>query len=98
MPVLVDGSVWSLALRRSAPDQTHQSALNRLIVAGEVRIIGPIRQECLSGIANPVISGGCAIACGRLRIFLYFGTTTNSPPPSTTRAGRVAFKGPTLTF
>lgn len=52
MDVLVDSTIWSLALRRRSPDFVHAGALDRLIVAHQVRMIGPIRQECLSGIAN----------------------------------------------
>ena len=52
MKVLVDTSVWSLALRRRSP--THQAVdeLRRLIVSGRAAIIGPIRQEILSGIRD----------------------------------------------
>jgi predicted nucleic acid-binding protein len=51
MKVLVDTSVWSLALRRgrqspSAPVQE----LKNLISTHRVQIIGPIRQEILSGV------------------------------------------------
>ena len=57
MKVLVDSSVWSLALRRApkspklraAPDDEARE-LARLIVEGNVGLIGPIRQEVLSGI------------------------------------------------
>ncbi len=53
MKVLVDTSVWSLALRRgklsiSAPAQE----LRQLIQDHRVQMIGPIRQEILSGIRN----------------------------------------------
>ena len=58
MQVLVDTSIWSLALRR------HKSALNEaeneqvgtlseLVQDGRARLIGPIRQELLSGIREP---------------------------------------------
>ena len=51
MNVIVDTSVWSLALRRSGtPDDPLASALQKLISDLRVRIIGPIRQEILSGI------------------------------------------------
>ena len=55
MKVLVDTSVWSAALRR---DQGKRSAapevdeLRRLIADHRVEIIGPIRQELLSGIRD----------------------------------------------
>lgn len=54
--VIVDTSVWSLALRRK---RKHPSAdvvtteLARLVDAGEALIAGPIRQELLSGVAVP---------------------------------------------
>ena len=51
MKVLVDTSVWSLALRRRAgPEHEAASALKALVIQGRVAIIGPIRQELLSGI------------------------------------------------
>jgi hypothetical protein len=53
MKVVVDTSVWSLALRRDkqsifAPAQE----LSQLIQDHRVQMIGPIRQEILSGIRN----------------------------------------------
>jgi len=54
MRVLVDTSVWSLALRRAQPsDRTDSAELHRLIRDHLVEIIGPIRQEILSGIREP---------------------------------------------
>lgn len=51
MRVLVDTSVWSLALRRRPPLETPEAReLRVLIDQGRVAIIGPIRQELLSGI------------------------------------------------
>lgn len=52
MNVLVDTSVWSLALRRSAPADPAVGELQRLIDSLQVEIIGPIRQEILSGIRD----------------------------------------------
>lgn len=53
MSVLVDTSVWSLALRRRAAKASrHVKVLRGLIEDGRVRMIGPVRQELLSGIAN----------------------------------------------
>jgi predicted nucleic acid-binding protein len=53
MRVLVDTSVWSLALRRARPSRTPVVAeLRALIEEGRVAIIGPIRQELLSGIRD----------------------------------------------
>jgi predicted nucleic acid-binding protein len=55
--VLVDTSVWSLVLRRSSrvlnPHQTELAqALRRLVDEGSARVIGPVRQEILSGIRD----------------------------------------------
>ena len=54
MKVLVDTSVWSLALRRSraGPDPIVEE-LRHLIDEGRVAIVGPIRQELLSGVRTP---------------------------------------------
>lgn len=52
MKVLVDTSVWSLALRRQAKATSEPiaGALITLIEDGRVAIKGPIRQEIISGI------------------------------------------------
>ncbi len=51
MRVLVDTSVWSTALRRSkGADPTVAVELRNLILEHRVEIIGPIRQELLSGL------------------------------------------------
>lgn len=51
MKVLVDTSVWSLAFRRNvASDEPVVHELTELIKEVRVQIIGPIRQEILSGI------------------------------------------------
>jgi predicted nucleic acid-binding protein len=53
MSVLIDTSVWSLALRRNTPRQNPEAEeLRRLISIHETEIIGPIRQEVLSGICD----------------------------------------------
>jgi predicted nucleic acid-binding protein len=49
MRVLVDTTVWSLVIRRRAPDLVLRKAVEELIAQNAVEIIGPIRQECLSG-------------------------------------------------
>jgi predicted nucleic acid-binding protein len=53
--VLVDTSVWSLALRRRAGDLNSQERLlvgewTSLVAGGRAKIIGLVRQEALSGI------------------------------------------------
>ena len=50
MKVLVDTSVWSLVLRRRAPDASLEKALGELVDEGRVLVIGPVRQEILSGV------------------------------------------------
>ena len=51
MKVLVDTSVWSLALRRRVSgNQPAVDELRSLVNEGRVAIIGPIRQELLSGL------------------------------------------------
>jgi predicted nucleic acid-binding protein len=58
MRLLVDTCVWSLALRRrdravlSSTEQRLLAALTEAIRDGRVVIVGPIRQEILSGIRN----------------------------------------------
>jgi len=51
MKVLVDTSVWSLVLRRNEPNDI-AIRLSDLIFDNLVVIIGPIRQELLSGISD----------------------------------------------
>ena len=51
MKVLVDTSVWSLALRRNEQSEISRK-LEDLILSSLVVMIGPIRQEVLSGISN----------------------------------------------
>lgn len=51
MNVLVDTCVWSLALRRSSPQDTPiVRELRELISEQRVVMLGPVRQEILSGI------------------------------------------------
>lgn len=58
MRVLVDTSVWSLALRRGRPSTAAiTDELSALIDEGRVAMIGPIRQELLSGIRDPAVVG-----------------------------------------
>lgn len=55
MMVLVDTPIWSLALRRRNADlnpreQRLTAALRELIENGRAQLVGPVRQELLSGI------------------------------------------------
>ncbi len=53
MKVVVDTSVWSLALRRVGQSSNFPvQELRNLIRDHRVQMIGPIRQEILSGIHN----------------------------------------------
>lgn len=53
MNVLVDTSVWSLALRRQRPAHAPETAeLAELVREGRVSLLGPVRQELLSGITE----------------------------------------------
>lgn len=58
MIVLVDTSVWSLALRRQQENLNSQQlrlrrALEELVMEGRAQLMGVIRQELLSGIRHP---------------------------------------------
>ena len=50
--VLVDTTCWSLVLRRKEPEHAIASKVGSLIRRGRVAIIGPIRQELLSGVSE----------------------------------------------
>jgi predicted nucleic acid-binding protein len=57
MPVLVDTSIWSLLFRRdqeklNARERQAVDDLRSLVADKRIRVIGPIRQELLSGIRN----------------------------------------------
>jgi predicted nucleic acid-binding protein len=50
MKILVDTCVWSLVLRRDGKAAAHTAELQNLILDNLVQMIGPVRQELLSGI------------------------------------------------
>ena len=52
MKVLVDTCIWSQVLRHKLPDTDLSKKLQELIRNAKVAIIGPIRQELLSGISQ----------------------------------------------
>lgn len=53
MRVLVDTSVWSMALRRKRTvDDPAVAELRELIKESRVQLIGPVRQEILSGLRH----------------------------------------------
>ncbi|MGI8604915.1 MAG: type II toxin-antitoxin system VapC family toxin [Verrucomicrobiales bacterium] len=54
MNVLVDTSVWSLALRRRTGHVSpHAVVLREIIAEGRAVLLGVVRQEVLSGIRHP---------------------------------------------
>ena len=58
--ILVDTSIWSLALRRrsaalSAEEHRLVEEWTRLVTEGLATLIGPIRQEILSGVRRPEV-------------------------------------------
>lgn len=53
MKVIVDTSVWSLAFRRNEPvEDGYVCELKELIKETRAQLIGPVRQELLSGIKS----------------------------------------------
>lgn len=53
MKVLVDTCVWSHTLRHKKPDTALTAKLAELVHDGRAVLIGPVRQELLSGISRP---------------------------------------------
>ena len=53
MKVLVDTCIWSHVLRHKNPNTDLTEKLQDLIKDGRVVMIGPVRQELLSGISDP---------------------------------------------
>jgi len=52
MKVLADTCIWSHVLRHKNPDPELSARLKDLIDDGRIVMIGPVRQELLSGISN----------------------------------------------
>ncbi|MFH1856925.1 MAG: PIN domain-containing protein [Candidatus Omnitrophota bacterium] len=52
MKVLIDTCIWSQVLRHKNPNKELSKKLQDLINDARISIIGPIRQELLSGISN----------------------------------------------
>lgn len=52
MKILVDTCVWSAVFRRRSPDPELAARLKDLIESDRAAMIGPIRQELLSGISD----------------------------------------------
>ncbi len=53
MKILVDTCIWSQVLRKKTPNSNLTIQLKDFISDGRVVMIGPIRQELLSGISTP---------------------------------------------
>ena len=53
MKALVDTCIWSEVLRYRHPDESLANRVKDLIHDGRVVMIGPVRQELLSGISDP---------------------------------------------
>lgn len=54
MKVVIDTSVWSLALRRRTPHKSpHTTLLREVIIDGRAILLGVVRQEVLSGVRFP---------------------------------------------
>ena len=74
MIVLVDTTIWSLALRRRGADLNPQEKVlvegwARLVRRGEAGLIGPIRQEVLSGIRDEKVFEAIQASLGDFRYF-----------------------------
>ena len=52
MNVLVDTPIWSAAMRRGTQPTPEAAVLAALIRKGRAELVGPVRQEVLSGIRN----------------------------------------------
>jgi predicted nucleic acid-binding protein len=73
--VIVDTSVWSLALRRATPRRDAiVDELGALITEGRIVMLGPVRQEILSGIRA---AAQFRMLRDRLRAFPDLGLTSS---------------------
>ncbi len=53
MSVLIDTPVWSEFFRRDRPHPDVRERLRKIVEDGDAIMIGPIRQEVLSGVKDP---------------------------------------------
>lgn len=72
MIVLVDTTIWSLALRRRREALSREEAAlveewARLVRSGRAALAGPIRQEVLSGIRSPEVFAAMQEQLGKFR-------------------------------
>lgn len=68
MSVIVDTCVWSLALRRSTPEESEPvKRFRHELSQGDVIMLGPIRQELLSGVKQKPV---WVTLRDKLRVFL----------------------------
>jgi predicted nucleic acid-binding protein len=55
MKVIVDTSIWSLAFRRHRGGESPEvTVLKNLVTDRRVQMLGPVRQEILSGVRSPM--------------------------------------------
>jgi len=54
MKIIVDTCIWSLALHRKTIASQTTIELQKLIEDSRVQMIGPVRQELLSGVSSPI--------------------------------------------
>lgn len=99
MKVLVDTSVWSLALRRQVRVR-HPAVdeLRALIEEGRVAMIGPIRQELLSGIRDPASFERLRRELAAFRTNRSRPPTSSAPPSTSTPAARRGVQGSNTDF
>ena len=91
MRVLPDTPIWSAALRRSeSGTNAYRSEMAKLIRHGVVEIVGPIRQELLSGIRD---SAQFTIVRDHLRRFVDLPITTDDYEEAASCYNRCRAKG-----
>ena len=97
MKVIVDTSVWSLALRRGteSPSPAVQE-LRKLIKDHRAQMLGPIRQEILSGIRNDYNLRSLKDISRAFLIFQFSQKTMSPLQDSSTFAVRKGFRAQTL--
>ena len=99
--VLVDTSVWSLALRRKAADLSVRERvlaqiLYQLIQEAQVQLLGSIRQEVLSGIRDKSVFDRIREHLGDFQMFSWIDATTRTRPGSATHVGVLGWPVPQL--
>ncbi len=91
MRVLPDTPIWSAAFRRANPaTNPHRQEMERLVHQGNLEIVGPIRQELLSGIREP---STYQLIRDRLRLFPDLEITTEDYEEAASFYNRCRAKG-----